>query len=85
MTAPADPREQIRAFVARHLGGLTFTDDQDLFASGHVNSLFAVQLVMFVEGTLGVPVAGDDLDIANFASVDKIAAFARDRSAAPTG
>lgn len=70
-----DQRATIRAFVARHLDGVEFTDEQDLFASGYVNSLFAVQIVMFVEGSLGVPVAGEDLDIKNFTSVDRIDDF----------
>jgi acyl carrier protein len=70
-----DQRTAIRAFVTRHLNGVAFTDEQDLFATGYVNSLFAVQIVMFVEGTLGIPVAGDDLDIRNFTSVDRIVGF----------
>lgn len=70
-----DQRATIRAFVTRHLDGVRFTDEQDLFAAGYVNSLFAVQIVMFVEGTLGVPVAGEDLDISNFTSVDRIDGF----------
>ena len=70
-----DQRTTIRAFVARHLNGFEFTDEQDLFASGFVNSLFAVQIVMFVENTFGVPVTGTDLDIQNFSSVDRIDGF----------
>lgn len=75
----ADQLATIRAFVARHTGGLEFTDEQDLFAAGHVNSLFAVQIVMFVESTLGVPVLDDDLDIANFSSVARIYRYATSR------
>jgi methoxymalonate biosynthesis acyl carrier protein len=72
----ADQLATIRAFVTKHNGGLEFTDEQDLFATGHVNSLFAVQIVMFVENTLGVPVVDDDLDIANFSSVGRIHRYA---------
>lgn len=72
----ADQLATIRTFVAKHVGGLEFTDEQDLFASGHVNSLFAVQIVMFVENTLGVPVVDGDLDIANFSSVARIHRYA---------
>lgn len=75
MDSTEDQRAAVRAFVARHLNGVEFTDEQDLFAAGYVNSLFAVQIVMFVEGTLGVPVAGEDLDIRNFTSVDRIDGF----------
>jgi len=65
----------IRGFVGRHLHGFELTDEEDLFASGHVNSLFAVQIVMFVENTFGVAVAGEDLDIRNFASIARIDGF----------
>jgi methoxymalonate biosynthesis acyl carrier protein len=70
-----DRLSAIKAFVAKHLGGIEVADDEDFFASGHVNSLFAVQIVMFVENTLGVPVIDDDLDIANFSTVDRIHRF----------
>lgn len=72
----------IKEFVAKHLNGLEFTDDQDLIASGLVNSLFAVQIVMFVENTLGVPVVGDDLDIQNFCSVTRIHRYVTGKRAA---
>ncbi|MBP2328535.1 acyl carrier protein [Kibdelosporangium banguiense] len=79
-----DQLATIRAFVTKHTGGLEFTDEQDLFATGHVNSLFAVQIVMFVENTLGVPVVDDDLDIANFSSVARIHHYATSKQA-PVG
>ena len=67
----------IRDFVlgrlrALELGGIELRDDDDLFATGYVNSLFAVQIVMFVERTFGIAVVGDDLDIGNFASIARI-------------
>jgi acyl carrier protein len=65
----------IRGFVGRHVHGIEVADEDDLFTSGHVNSLFAVQIVMFVETTFGVAVTGDDLDIRNFASIARIDRF----------
>jgi methoxymalonate biosynthesis acyl carrier protein len=77
MTAQlTDQLATIRAFVANHLGGLEVTDQENFFETGHVNSLFAVQIVMFVENTLGVPVVDGDLDIANFSSVERINDYA---------
>ncbi len=72
----------IKEFVAKHLNGFEFTDDQDLIASGLVNSLFAVQIVMFVENTLGVPVVDEDLDIQNFSSVTRIHRYVTGKRAA---
>jgi acyl carrier protein len=70
-----DQLATIREFVARHVGGAPVEDDEDIFASGYVNSLFAVQLVMFVERTFDIPVVGDDLDLRNFRSVAAVHRF----------
>jgi|HubBroStandDraft_3_1064219.scaffolds.fasta_scaffold05845_2 methoxymalonate biosynthesis acyl carrier protein len=66
---------QIREFIAEQVGGIRIDDDEDLFDGGHVNSLFAVQLVMWIERALDVPVERGDLDVDNFRTVDDIAAF----------
>lgn len=67
---------EIRTFIGRHIGGADVADDDDLFELGYVNSLFAVQIVMFAQNTLGVPVGDDDLDIKNFSSIARINSFA---------
>jgi methoxymalonate biosynthesis acyl carrier protein len=78
-----DERDTIRAFVARHTGGAAITDDLDIFAGGLVSSLFAVQIVMWVERTFELPVHSEDLDMGNIRSIDAIATFvARKRAAA---
>ena len=68
-------RASVRAFVVRRLDGIHVDDDENLFERGYVNSLFAVQLVMWIERTFDVPVEGADLDIANIQSVTAIASF----------
>jgi methoxymalonate biosynthesis acyl carrier protein len=70
-----DDKALIREFLAGHLHEVEVEDDEDLFAAGLVNSLFAVQLVMWVERTYGIQVAGRDLDFANFRSVCAVAKF----------
>ncbi|MBF5033656.1 acyl carrier protein [Micromonospora sp. ANENR4] len=73
----------IRDFVESHINGLAVDDDEDIFATGYVNSLFAVQLVMFVENTFGVTANGDDLDIGNFRTINVIDAFVTSKLAVP--
>lgn len=70
-----DNKEQIRAFLARFLRDHKLSDDEDIFATGYVNSMFAMQLVQFVETTFGVTVESEDLEIDNFRSVNAIAAL----------
>jgi acyl carrier protein len=44
-----------------------------MFVLGVVNSLFAMQLVMFVEKEFQITVENEDLDFANFQSISAIA------------
>jgi methoxymalonate biosynthesis acyl carrier protein len=74
-------RDRIREFVSAQTPGVRVDDDEDLFASGLVNSLFAVQLVMWVERTFGVGVESRDLAQSNFSSVAAIAGFVAGKQA----
>jgi methoxymalonate biosynthesis acyl carrier protein len=65
----------VRAFVGRFFRGHDLADDEDIFASGFVNSMFAMQLVQFVESEFGITVDSEDLDLDNFRSVTAIAAL----------
>ncbi len=68
-------RDTIRAYVTERTGQPALADDTDLFETGLVSSLFAVQVVMWLERVLHVPVASDDLDLGNFSSIAAIAEF----------
>jgi len=68
-------RTQIRAFLAKFFNNIEVEDDQDIFAMGFVNSLFAMQLVLFVEKEFGIPIDNDDLDIDNFRSISALASL----------
>jgi acyl carrier protein len=67
-----DERAKIKAFLSKYFRNLELQDNQDFFALGLVNSLFAMQLVLFVEKELGVLVSNEDLDIENFRSINAI-------------
>ena len=47
--AIAETKLKVRTFISTHLRRQELTCDQDIFAQGLVNSLFAMQLVNFVE------------------------------------
>lgn len=70
-----DNRAVIRSFIEKHVAATDLRDDDDIFATGYVNSLFAVQLVMWIEQTFELPMTGADLDFANVRSIDSIARF----------
>jgi methoxymalonate biosynthesis acyl carrier protein len=81
--AEADKR-LIHEFVSTHVHGVPVEDDEDLFTNGYVNSLFAVQLVMWLEQTFDLRLDSGDLDFSNFSTIDAIAAFV-DAKRTPAG
>ena len=70
-----DIRPRVREFVSRFVKGHDLQDGEDIFATGFVNSMFAMQLVQFVEGTFGVTCESEDLELDNFRSIDALTAF----------
>jgi acyl carrier protein len=50
-------------------------DEDDIFKRGIVNSLFAMQLVLFVEREFSIVAERQDLDIRNFSSIAALVAF----------
>lgn len=68
----ADLIERIHLFVAA-LTESEIGDDDDFFRLGLVNSLRALEIVVYVETTFGVSV--EDLDLDNFRTIERIALF----------
>lgn len=86
MTGPeaSDAGARVREFMGRHLRGASLRDDEDVFATGYVTSLFAMQLVQFVEGTFGIAIESEDLELDNFRSVNAVVALVARKSGAST-
>ena len=68
-------KQALREFILSSINVTNLQDDDDLFESGIVNSLFAVQLLTFIEKTFRIEVGVDDLSIDNFKSLNAAAAF----------
>ncbi|PNS08377.1 Phosphopantetheine attachment site [Lysobacter silvestris] len=69
-----DHRLRIREYLKRNIGQ-SMADDEDIFSTGLVNSLFALQLVDFIQNEFKVTVDNEDLDLDNFLSVDAMDSF----------
>jgi methoxymalonate biosynthesis acyl carrier protein len=65
-------KTRVRRFMSDSFEGREIADSDDIFELGFGNSLFAIQLVTFVEGTFDIEIESDDLDIANFRSVQSV-------------
>ena len=81
MISSEEVKPRTKEFIKRHFRHLDFTDDEDIFALGFVNSLFALQLVMFVEKTFQLTVDDEDLRIENFQSINAVADLVRRKTA----
>ena len=68
-------KEKIKNLLAESVADVDIPDDQDIFASGLVNSLFAMQLILFIEQEFQVKVEDEDLDINNFNTVAAMVGF----------
>jgi len=66
--------EKTKSFLAQFIN-VNVTDDEDVFASGLVNSLFAMQLVLFIEKEFSIKVENEDLDYDNFRTLNAIVGF----------
>ena len=71
----------VRAFIQRSFQGHDLKNDDDIFALGFTNSLFAMQLVAFVEQEFGIEIDSDDLDLDNFRTVNAISALVERKAA----
>jgi len=69
------PKEAIRNFILDSINIPDLNDDDNLFESGIVNSLFAVQLMTFLEKSFDIEVTMDDLSMDNFESINSTSSF----------
>jgi len=68
-------KKKIKDFLEKYIKNVDLDEDEDIFQSRLVNSLFAMQLVLFVEKEFSVKVGNEDLDLQNFKSINAISAF----------
>lgn len=79
----SDPRPDLRAFLGTRFPDVQLDDDDDIFELGFVNSLFAMELVMFIERTFVFELPDEDLTLDNFRTVTAMAELVRRRTADP--
>lgn len=72
---------KVKAFLNKFFRKHELQDDEDIFSLGFVNSLFAMQLVMFLEKEFGIRVENKDLDLGNFRTINAINEFIERKSA----
>ncbi len=70
-------KETIIAFLEQATKCKNLDGDMDLMKSGLVNSLFALQIVMFVEKTFNIKLSRKDINAENFSTVNSIVSLVK--------
>lgn len=63
---------KIKTFLSRFFGNYDLQPDEDIFATGFVNSMFAMQLVLFVEQEFQITIENEDLEFDNFRTINSL-------------
>jgi methoxymalonate biosynthesis acyl carrier protein len=66
-------KHKIRAFLSRFFQTVELKEEDDIFALGFVNSLFAMQLITWVEKEFSIRIEDEDLEVTNFSTIAAIA------------
>lgn len=91
-TTPEQFTEPTAQQVAERISGFltqrtrtTWAPDIDIFASGNVSSLFAMELVVFLEEAFDIEITGRDLRLDNFRTIQVMTALVERLRASETG
>lgn len=68
-------KERVSQFFQASFENRDISEDEDIFSQGFSNSLFAMQLVEFIEAEFGIEIDNDDLDLDNFRTMNQISAL----------
>ncbi|PGQ49793.1 acyl carrier protein [Bacillus thuringiensis] len=72
-----DNHEKIRQYIKKNLiifnaEETIVANDDNIFEKGYVNSLFAMQMLNFIETEFDIVVDNDELDIINFSTINNM-------------
>lgn len=70
----------IMGFLGKYFEVSKVNKDDNIFELGFVNSLFAMQMVSFIENEFDLEISNDELNLDNFKSINSILAFIDSKS-----
>lgn len=76
-------KSAIKQFLKGAFKNYDLQDHEDIFALGFVNSLFAMQLVLFVEKHFHITIDNEDLELDNFRTINALTNLVQRKKAAP--
>lgn len=72
-------KDLIIDYVKVNAWGKSIDDDTPIFELGYVNSLFAIELMCFLEKNFQIKIRTADLDINNFRTINTICDFVENK------
>jgi acyl carrier protein len=69
----AQVQDQVRDFIRGRYPDAEISESDDIFQLGFINSLFAMELVMFIEKQFAVTIPNHELQIDNFRTTRSMA------------
>lgn len=69
------PAQKVRAFLSRYFRNQELRDDEDMFAKKIINSVAAMDLVLFIEKQFSIKLEPGDLKLDNFRTIGAIVAM----------
>ena len=66
---------KVKEFIFKLNRNAPLGEDDNIFQTGIVNSLFAIQLIMFIEKTFNIKISASEINPENFFSINKITEF----------
>ncbi|MER5886572.1 phosphopantetheine-binding protein [Streptomyces sp. NPDC001941] len=78
-----DNKARIADYLSRFFPVQDLKDEDDIFELGFVSSMFAMQLVSFVEHEFGITIENEDLELEHFRSISALDAFVSRKLSAP--
>ena len=70
-----DQKDKLLDFIGRYLDLKKIEDTTDFISEGLVNSLFAMQLIMFLEERFQIVITNEDMQADNFSSIRALEQF----------
>jgi methoxymalonate biosynthesis acyl carrier protein len=69
---PDTTSAQILGFITSRFPQAGVTESEDIFSLGYISSLFAMELVMFIEKAFAITIPNDELRIDNFRTAESM-------------
>ena len=70
-----DRKSMVKEFLVKISRKTDFKDDEDIMNSGLLNSLFAMQLILFLEKKFNISIGKEDFNLENFKSLNAITKY----------